>query len=69
MAVGLVMVGAGLAIVWLAPEAATKYSAAIIAATGTASGGFIAQTFIRVQQSAQDQMRYYFQQPLIHSYC
>lgn len=68
MAVGLVMVGAGLAIVWLAPEAATKYSAAIIAATGTASGGFIAQTFIRVQRSAQDQMRYYFQQPLIHSY-
>ncbi|WP_280252988.1 TRADD-N-associated membrane domain-containing protein [Nocardia abscessus] len=68
MAAGLIMVSVGLSVALLANESSTKYSAALIAATGTVTGGFIAQTFIRVQKSAQDQMRYYFQQPLVHSY-
>lgn len=68
MGIGLIMVGAGLAVAWYAEDSATKYSAAIIAATATAAGGFIAQTFIRVQQRAQDQMQFYFRQPLDTSY-
>ncbi|MFF0613705.1 hypothetical protein ACFYUD_34080 [Nocardia tengchongensis] len=68
MVIGLAMVGTGLAVAWFADDSATKYSAAIIAATATAAGGFIAQTFIRVQQRAQDQMQFYFRQPLDASY-
>ncbi|MBF6240499.1 hypothetical protein IU474_25985 [Nocardia otitidiscaviarum] len=68
MVVGLLMVAVGLAIAWYAEEPATKYSAAIIAATATAAGSFITQTFIRVQARAQDQMQFYFRQPLDHSY-
>lgn len=68
MASGLVMMGVGLIIAWFAKEPSTKYSATIIAATGTAAGTFIAQTFIRVQRDAQAQMQFYFQQPLVHSY-
>ncbi len=68
MGIGLVMVCAGLVVAVMANESSTKYSAAIIAATGTVTGGFITQTFIKVQKAAQDQMRYYFQQPLVHSY-
>jgi hypothetical protein len=65
---GLLAVGAGLLVAVTADAAASKYAAAIIAAVGTATGGFIATTFIRVQESAMEQMRYYFQQPLIQSY-
>ncbi|NKY47990.1 TRADD-N-associated membrane domain-containing protein [Nocardia cerradoensis] len=68
MTVGLGIVGAGLTITVVASEDATKYAAAIVAAVGTATGGYIAQTFIRLNSAAQDQVRYYFEQPLVQSY-
>jgi hypothetical protein len=39
-----------------------------MAAAGAAAGGYIARTFIRAQQSVQDQMRFHVQQPLVQSY-
>ncbi|MEV0080936.1 hypothetical protein AB0H58_31375 [Nocardia neocaledoniensis] len=68
MGAGLVIVGFGLAIAVTADDSATKYSAAIVAAVGTATGGYIARTFIRVNTAAQHHVRYYFEQPLVQSY-
>ncbi|WP_067671742.1 TRADD-N-associated membrane domain-containing protein [Nocardia miyunensis] len=68
MIIGLGIVAAGFWIAVAADQAATKYSAAIVAAVGTATGGYIAQTFIRLNSSTQDQVRYYFEQPLVQSY-
>lgn len=68
MVVGLAFVGIGLTVALLADEPSTKYAAAIIVAVGTATGGYIAQTFIRVNTTAQDHVRFYFQQPLVQSY-
>lgn len=68
MIVGLGIVAAGLWIAVAADQTATKYSAAIVAAVGTATGGYIARTFIRLNSAVQDQVRYYFEQPLVQSY-
>ncbi|MFF0637720.1 hypothetical protein ACFYTS_35110 [Nocardia sp. NPDC004151] len=68
MMAGLAIVGAGLWITVNADDTATKYSAAIVAAVGTATGGYIARTFIRVNTAAQQHVRYYFGQPLVQSY-
>lgn len=68
MGAGLVIVGFGLAIAVTADDSATKYSAAIVAAVGTATGGYIARTFIRVNTAAQHHVRFYFEQPLVQSY-
>lgn len=68
MTVGLAIVGIGLWIAVTADKDAAKYSAAIIAVAGTAAGGYIAQTFIRVHSTAQEQVRFYFEQPLVQSY-
>ncbi|MFI7527505.1 hypothetical protein [Nocardia salmonicida] len=68
MTAGLAIVGAGLWITVNAEDSATKYSAAIVAAVGTATGGYIARTFIRVNTAAQQHVRYYFEQPLVQSY-
>lgn len=68
MTAGLAIVGAGLWITVNADDSATKYSAAIVAAVGTATGGYIARTFIRVNSSAQQHVRFYFEQPLVQSY-
>ncbi|GAD83403.1 hypothetical protein FEK33_17395 [Nocardia asteroides NBRC 15531] len=68
MTAGLAIVGAGLWIAVSAENSATKYAAAIVAAVGTATGGYIAHTFISVNTSAQHHVRYYFEQPLVQSY-
>ncbi|MFD8099019.1 hypothetical protein ACFV24_05735 [Nocardia fluminea] len=68
MTAGLAIVGAGLWITVNADDSATKYAAAIVAAVGTATGGYIARTFIRVNTAAQQHVRYYFEQPLVQSY-
>ncbi|WP_374159099.1 hypothetical protein ACEWX3_07705 [Mycobacterium sp. G7A2] len=65
---GLITVGAGIVVAVTADAAASKFAAAIVSAVGTATGGYIAATFIRVQEGAREQMRYYFQQPLVQSY-
>lgn len=67
-AFGLLAVGAGLFVAITADAAAAKYAAAIVAAVGTGTSGYIAATFIRVSDGAREQARYYFQQPLIQSY-
>ncbi|MFJ2665705.1 hypothetical protein ACIO14_15260 [Nocardia fluminea] len=68
MTVGLAIIGAGLWIAVHASDASTKYSAAILAAVGTATGGYIARTFITVNTVAQEHVRFYFEQPLVQSY-
>jgi hypothetical protein len=68
MAASFCAVGAGLLVAVLSEDSATKYAAAAMAAAGAAAGGYIARTFIRAQQSAQDQMRFHVQQPLVQSY-
>lgn len=68
MTAGLAIVGAGLWITVNADDSATKYAAAIVAAVGTATGGYIARTFIRVNTAAQQHVRFYFEQPLVQSY-
>ncbi|MEU6828683.1 hypothetical protein ABZ894_08505 [Nocardia beijingensis] len=68
MVVGLIIVAAGLILSVVAGDAAAKFSAAIIAAVGTATGGYIAKTFIALNSSVQEQVRYYFEQPLVASY-
>ncbi|MGF0320688.1 TRADD-N-associated membrane domain-containing protein [Nocardia fluminea] len=65
---GLAIIGAGFGFALYNDDPATKYAAAIISAAATATGGYIARTFISVQRDTQDQMRYYFQQPLVQSY-
>lgn len=68
MTAGLIVVGIGLWIAVNSDDSATKYAAAIVAAVGTATGGYIARTFIRVNTDAQQHVRYYFEQPLVQSY-
>lgn len=68
MGIALLVVLGGFAFALWTGDPATKYAAAIITASATATGGFIARTFINVQQSTQEQMRYYFKQPLVQSY-
>ncbi len=65
---GLLAVGAGLTVAVTADATAAKYAAAIVAGVGTATGGYVASTFIRVQEGAREQMRYYYAQPLVQSY-
>ncbi len=68
MAASFCVVGAGLVVAVLSEDSSTKYAAAAMAAATAAAGGYIARIFIRVQQGAQDQMRLYFQQPLVQRY-
>lgn len=68
MTAGLGIVGVGWWIAVTAGDTATKYAAAIVAAVGTATGGYIARTFIQVNTAAQQHVRYYFEQPLVQSY-
>ncbi|MEV4127059.1 hypothetical protein [Nocardia sp. NPDC049707] len=68
MTVGLGIVGLGLWIAVTAETDAAKYSAAIIAGVATAAGSYIARTFIHVHSTTQEQVRFYFEQPLVQSY-
>jgi hypothetical protein len=68
MGVGLVLLATGVATAILADSSATKYSAAIVTATGAAVGGYLSRTYLIVQRAAGKQMNFYFQQPLIQSY-
>ncbi|GGK32619.1 TRADD-N-associated membrane domain-containing protein [Nocardia camponoti] len=68
MTAGLGIVAVGMWIAVTADETATKYAAAIIAAVGTGTGGYIAKTFIQVNTTAQQHVRFYFEQPLVQSY-
>jgi len=65
---GLAVLTIGMGVTLFAPSSSTKYSAAVLTAVGAAIGGYIAQTFISVQQRAMDQLNFYFQQPLVQSY-
>jgi Na+/melibiose symporter-like transporter len=68
LAAALLVIGAGLLIALVSEDSATKHSAAVMAAAGATTCGFIAWNFIRAQQRALDQMRCYLQQPLVQSY-
>ncbi|MEU4417364.1 TRADD-N-associated membrane domain-containing protein [Nocardia salmonicida] len=68
MVAGLSIVGFGIGVAANADSDATKFATAIIAAVGTTVGGYIAKTFITLNSSTQEQVRYYFEQPLVASY-
>jgi len=68
MGIGLLVLGAGIAVVISSHTDATKYAAAIITASGAAVSGFIANTFINVYRHASKQLNFYFRQPLVQSY-
>lgn len=68
LAAALLVIGAGLLIALVSEDSATKHAAAVMAAAGAATCGFVAWNFIRAQQRNLDQMRSYLQQPLVQSY-
>lgn len=68
MGFGLVLLGIGISVAIFADSSATKYSAALITATGGAVGGYVAKTYLKMHESASTQMAFYFQQPLVQSY-
>lgn len=67
-AFGLVAIVAGVLVIVFTGDASTKYAAAFLTAAATATSGYVAKTFIRVQDGTMKQMRFYFQQPLVQSY-
>lgn len=67
-ALGLMTIIAGVLVIVFTADTSTKYAAALVTAAGTATSGYVAKTFIRVQDGTMQQMRFYFQQPLVQSY-
>ena len=66
--VGLIVLVAGAMIALLATESAARLAVAGLAGIGTALAGYVARTFLRVYERAQEQLNYYFREPLITSY-
>ncbi|MFC8935669.1 hypothetical protein ACFT1A_26610 [Rhodococcus sp. NPDC057135] len=66
--IGLLTITSGILVIVFAGDSSTKYAAALIAAAGAATSGYVAKTFIYVQDGTMQQMRFYFQQPLVQSY-
>lgn len=63
MGIGLVMIIVGVMVAVLADTPSIKYAASLVTAVGAATGGYIARTFVAVQQAASKQMNFYFRQP------
>lgn len=68
MAVGLIVIVGGIIAVLATPTVASKITVGGLAATAAALSGFIAKTYLRVYEKAQDQLNYYFDEPLVTSY-
>lgn len=65
---GLLTLIVGLIVVAAADTSGTRLTAAALSAFGTALAGYIARTFLRVYEKAQEQLNYYFREPLVTSY-
>jgi hypothetical protein len=66
--VGLVVLVSGIVITLTANEDSARLSVAGLTAVGAAMSAYIARTFLRVYERAQDQLNFYFREPLVTSY-
>jgi hypothetical protein len=66
--VGLGILVAGTTIILALGESSARLGVGALAAVGAALSGFIARTFLRVYERAQDQLNFYFREPLVTSY-
>jgi hypothetical protein len=66
--VGLGVLLLGVALTLAADNTAAQVGVAGLTAIGAALSGYIARTFLRVYERAQDQLNFYFREPLVTSY-
>lgn len=66
--VGFGVLVVGVALVLLADSPTAQVSLAGLAAVGSAISSYVARTFLRVYDRAQQQLNFYFREPLITSY-
>lgn len=66
--IGLLVLLAGIGITLAANTGSAQLGVAGITAVGAAVSGYIARTFLRVYERAQDQLNFYFREPLVTSY-
>ena len=66
--IGLAVLVIGAVMVLVTGEAAARISVASLAAVGVAISGYVARTYLRVYDRAQEQLNYYFREPLVTSY-
>jgi hypothetical protein len=68
MAVGLIVLGAGVIVVMRSPEWTRQLVVGGLAAIGSTFSGYLGRTFIRSHEKALDQVNYLFSQPLVSHY-
>ena len=68
LAIGLCVLIAGILLALLVNDDTSKTVAAGLTAIGGALSGYIGRTYLRVYDRAQQQLNYYFEEPLITSY-
>jgi len=62
----VLLVGAGITIA--ASETATQVGIAALTGVGTVLSGYVGRTYLRVYEHAQQQLNFYFREPLVTSY-
>lgn len=65
---GVLVLIAGFAATLAVGDSSARIGLAGLTAVGTGVAGFVARTFLRVYEKAQDQLNFYFREPLITSY-
>lgn len=66
--VGLIVLLVGVVVTLVANEPSARIGVAGLSAVGATLSGYIAHTFLRVYERAQDQLNFYFREPLVTSY-
>jgi hypothetical protein len=65
---GLLVLAAGIIVTLAAADESARIGIAALSALGAALSGYIARTFLRLYERAQDQLNFYFREPLVTSY-
>jgi hypothetical protein len=65
---GLTALLIGVAVVLATNDLSARLATAGLSAIGTVLAGYIARTYLRVYERAQDQLNFYFREPLVTSY-
>jgi len=68
MAIGLAVLVFGALAVILVNDTASKITTATLTGLGGLLSGYISRTFLRVYERSQQQLTFFFQQPLVNSY-
>jgi hypothetical protein len=66
--VGLVVLVFGVVIIVFTDQAAARLAVGGLTGVGSLLSGYIARTYLRVYEKAQDQLNFYFREPLVTSY-